>query len=205
MGREALSGVRNGVLSGVLSRVIRRVAWEVARQGQRLGWPGALGALLLAFAGAWYFTAVLSQQKEVTALRGEAERLRARYQMAIKQPAAFKPGLPQQLGTFYEFFPASATLPDWLDRVYAAADKRGVALERGEYKVVQERGWRLMRYQITLPVKGTYEQIRGFVADVLTQVPAAAVDEIGLKREGIGATVIEAQIKLTLFLGADKT
>lgn len=189
MGRQALS----------------RLAWEAARQGQRLGWLSAVGVLLMVLAAAVHFSAVLPMQKEIDGMRSEAERLRARYQMAITQPAVFKPGLSQQLGTFYEFFPPSATLPDWLARVYAAADKRGVALERGEYKVVQERGWRLMRYQVTLPVKGTYEQIRGFVADVLSEVPAAAIDEIGLKREGIGATAIEAQIKLTVFLGANKS
>lgn len=189
MGREAIS----------------RLLWEASRQGQKLGWLGAVGAMLIVFAAAFHFSAGMSLQKEIGGMRGEAERLRARYQMAITQPNAFKPGLSQQLGTFYEFFPPSATLPDWLDRVYAAAAKRGVALERGEYKVVQERGWRLLRYQITLPVKGTYEQIRGFVADVLAEVPAAAVDEIGLKREGIDATIIEAQVKLTVFLGANKS
>jgi Tfp pilus assembly protein PilO len=189
MGREAL----------------RRLVWEATRQGQKLGWLGAVGTLLIMFAAAFHFSAVISLQKEIDEMRNDAERLRARYQMAITQPNAVKAGLSQQLGTFYEFFPPSATLPDWLDRVYAAADKRGVALERGEYKVVQERGWRLLRYQINLPVKGTYEQIRGFVADVLAEVPAAAIDEIGLKREGITATILEAQVKLTVFLGANKS
>lgn len=193
MGREALK------------RAFARLTWEVSRQGERIGWPGAVGIALAVFAAAFYFSGVQSLQKDVAGLRAEAEQLRARYQMAIKQPGGLKPGLSRQLATFYEFFPVSATLPDWLDRVYASADKRGVVLERGEYKVVQERGWRLMRYQMTLPVKGSYEQIRGFIADVLSEVPAAAIDEVGLKRDGIGATAIEAQIKLTLFLGMGGT
>jgi len=161
--------------------------------------------MLLVFAVAFYWTAVFSQRADIDGLRSEAERLRSRYQMAITQPTNLKPGLPQQLRTFYEFFPPPATLPDWLSRVYAIAAKHEIKLERAEYKLIQERGWRLSRYQLTLPVTGSYEQIRRFITDVLTQVPAAALDEIALKRENIGATNIEAQIKLTLFLGASES
>ncbi len=185
-----------------LAPILRRVVWTLSRQGARLGWAGGAGALLIVFAVVFHFTASSKILNEINELQNEAARLQTRHRMALTQPVAVKPGVTQQLTTFYEFFPPQSALPDRLDKVYAAARKRGVVLERGEYKVVQEQGWRLLRYQITLPVKGSYEQIRGFAADVLAAVPASAIDEISLKRDGIGATVIEAQIKLTLFLGA---
>jgi Tfp pilus assembly protein PilO len=184
-------------------QTLTRLRWEAARHGARLGWLGGVGALLILVTALFHFSVRPKIINEINSLQEDAARLRARHQMALTQPVAAKMGVSQQLTTFYEFFPPQGALPDRLAKVYAAASKRGVTLERGEYKVVQEQGWRLLRYQITLPVKGSYEQIRGFVADVLTALPASAVDEISLKRDGIGATVIEAQIKLTLFLGAN--
>lgn len=189
----------------MVRKALNRLQWEASRQGARLGWPGAVGAVLILLAVGFQFAVVSRLGKEVEARRDEAARLSERYQMAITQPQAFKPGLSQQLGTFYEFFPPSGTLPDWLARMYEMADKRGVSLDRGEYKLIEERGWRLQRYQIILPVRGSYEQIRGFVADLLNEVPAAAVNEIGLKREGISATTLEAQIKLTLFFAPGRS
>jgi Tfp pilus assembly protein PilO len=185
-----------------LAPVLRRVVWTLSRQGARLGWAGGAGALLIVFAVVFQLTASSKIHNEIKELKDDAALLQSRHQMALTQPVAVKPGVTQQLTTFYEFFPPQSAVPDRLAKVYAAARKRGIILERGEYKVVQEQGWRLLRYQITLPVKGSYEQIRGFAADVLAAVPASAIDEISLKRDGIGATVIEAQIKLTLFLGA---
>jgi Tfp pilus assembly protein PilO len=180
---------------------LKRLLWEARRQTAMLGWLGALGVGLVVFAVAFRFSAVAALHSELDDLREEAERLRARYHMALKQPGGVKPGPAQQLRTFYEFFPPRATLPDWLSRVYIAADKTGVRLESGEYRLVQERGWRLARYQVTLPIRGSYEQIRGFIAEVLNEIPAAAIDDVGLKRENIGSTTIEARIRFTLFMG----
>jgi hypothetical protein len=92
-------------------------------------------------------------------------------------------------------------LPDWLERIYGAAEKNGVALEVGEYRLVQEKGWKLARYQLTLPVKGSYGQVRGFIAQVLTDVPAAALEEIGFRRDTVGTDRIDVRVRLTLYLG----
>lgn len=182
---------------------MNRLRWTLGSLASRLGWPGMAGAALLAFALAFQLTAVSTFNTELDARRAEATRLSARYQIALKEPAAVKPGATQQLATFYEFFPPAKTVPDWLSRLNQVAAKHGVTLERGEYKLVQEQGWKLQRYQMILPVKGSYAQIRAFIADALVAVPAAAVNEIALKRDGVAATTLEAQIRLTLFLGAN--
>jgi len=62
---------------------------------------------------------------------------------------------------------------------------------------------KLARYQVTLPVKGSYVQIRQFVDQALIDVPVAALDDINFKREAIGATQLEARIKFTLYVGAN--
>jgi hypothetical protein len=57
---------------------------------------------------------------------------------------------------------------------------------------------RLVRYRMTLPVSGTYPQVRAFVVDVLRDVPAAALDDIQLRRDAAGR--IEARVRFSLFL-----
>jgi Tfp pilus assembly protein PilO len=178
----------------------KALVWRARRLVARIGWVGACGVGLAVFAVAFKLSVLSALDAELADLRVEAERLHMRYQMSLKQPVSLKRGPIQQLDTFYEFFPVVSTLPDWLLRLYAAAEKEGVTLELGDYKLIQEKGSRLARYQIMLPVKGSYGNIRAFIAAVLNDIPTAAVEDIALKRETIGAPALDARLKLTLFV-----
>lgn len=182
------------------ARVFDRVLWQVRRQLDMLGWLGAAGIALMIFALVFQLSIARVLDQELGALGREAERLHTRSRMAPLAAQSVEQGSAQQLDTFYEFFPAVATLPHWLLRLYATAEKHDLALENGSYQLLHEKGRRLARYQITLPLHGTYDQIRGFVGGVLKEIPAIAVENIGLQRETIGTTALDASIKLTLFV-----
>jgi hypothetical protein len=107
-----------------------------------------------------------------------------------------------QLATFYSYFAASDSAPDWLDLIYQAAHQHNLKLEQGEYRVARERAGQLTRYQVTLPVKGSYLQIRGFLARALSDVPIASLDSIKFERQKVGDGSIEAKVKMTLYLGS---
>jgi Tfp pilus assembly protein PilO len=89
-----------------------------------------------------------------------------------------------------------------LGKVQAAARANDLQLEKGEYRLSQERDFALARYQVTLPLRGSYPQVRGFVNDVLDAVPAAALEDLALKREAADDPMLEARVRFTLFLGA---
>jgi len=180
---------------------MNELAWRARNWLDGIGWHGTTGLALLAFSAMLAATAISARVGELDAVRTEVERLQARYLMSGGVQGQGKASREDQLQSFYGFFPPLSTLPDWLERIYAAADKNGVTLETGEYKLVQERGWKLSRYQLTLPVRGSYGQIRGFIAQVLTEVPAAALDEVGFRRETIGSERLDARLRLTLYLG----
>lgn len=181
---------------------VSRILWNARQQIAALGLPGMTGAVLLVFALAFYFYAVAGQRAELDRLQRDARDRHARGQMFSRYPQKLQRSDDAQLIDFYKFFPKTATLPEWLSRIYEAADSKGLKLDLGNYKLVRENGWRLARYQITFPVKGSYVQIRGLITQILNTVPAAALDEIGLKRESIGSPVLDAQIRLTLFMEA---
>lgn len=162
-----------------------------------IGPAGIAGiGLLVAAAMAWVST--------ITPARHERDRLERAADQAARQLRAIDPGRTgsarEQLGAFHAFFPAAHSTPEWLAKIHAAAAKQGVQLAAGEYRVARSPGARLVRYHITLPVQGTYPQVRAFVAGVLESVPAAAVDEVSLKRDAVSSPRLEARVRITLFL-----
>jgi Tfp pilus assembly protein PilO len=168
---------------------------------ESLGTAGVVGVALVVFAATLYATAVAPLSAERARLRAEAERMQQRLQMS-GSPAGVKGTLAEQLATFYAFFPPPQSSPDWLGKIHAAAKAKGLVLQSGEYKLERSPESRLARYQITLPVTGSYAQLRGFVGQVLADVPAAALEEITLRRESVSSPRLEARIRLTLYLGS---
>ena len=167
---------------------------------ERLGWPGVVGLGLLAFAAMIAVSALLPLRAEVVRLREAADALQRR--VGGGDRAAARPHAQEQLATFYAFFPPPDSSPDWLGRIHKIAQAKGVQLQSGEYRLERAASPRLARYQITLPVQGTYAQIRGFVGEVLEQVPAAVLEEVSLKRENVETQRIEARVRLILYLGS---
>ena len=174
---------------------------RLRREAERLGWAGVAGIALLAFAGMLFFSAALPLRDEVARLRDETDDLKRRLRSG-DLTALGKPGVAEQLATFYAFFPPPTSSPDWLGRIHEIARARGLQLQSGEYRLERGSSPRLARYQITLPVQGSYAQIRGFVSAVLEQVPAAVLEEVSLKRDSVESARVEARIRLTLYLGS---
>lgn len=180
---------------------MNRMIWLMQQKLERIGWHGVFGIALLIFSAAFCATAVPARMAELDALQQELGVLRTRSSLSGAGAGKSTPSSEERLGSFYAFFPEMVTLPDWLERIYAAAAESGVALETGEYRLVEERNVKLARYQLTLPIKGGYTQVRQFVARVLNEVPAAGLDEVAFKRDSIGSATLDARVRLTIYLG----
>jgi Tfp pilus assembly protein PilO len=171
----------------------------LAESVQYLGLPGVLGVGLLVLALAALFSVVMPAQKEL-------ERSRTAQQRAEQMASAQAGGRSQpqtradQLKTFFGAFPTEVEAADALQSIYDAASQNGVALPHGEYSRAVDDGTPLARYNITLPVVGSYEQIRGFIAAALAAVPTLALEHVDFQRQKIGDPQLEAKLRLTLFL-----
>lgn len=188
---------------------LARLRWRVRREFSRLGWPGLAGLALLAAAAVLWLGAWSPDEGRARQLRAEVAGLRTRLHSAGASGSAAAAALPSnratQLATFHEFFPAVSTLPDWLAALHAAAARNRLALESGDYTLVPPRGeQRLWRYEISLPMKGTWPQLRGFVSEALEQIPAAGLENVVLRREAVGAAQVEAKLEFVLWLGAGR-
>lgn len=176
--------------------------WMARREASRLQWRGMAGIALIVLAAGFALSALLPAQQRIEALRADVSDLRARLKSG-GESANVPVARATQLENFYAFFPAVESLPDWVGHVHTTAARNGLVLDSGDYLLERRKGARLAQYQITLPVRGSYSQIRGFVAEVLDKVPAAALDDIVVKRENIGAPALEARLRFVVYLSAD--
>lgn len=159
----------------------------------RLGAAGVLGlGSLLACAG-FYLSAVVPAERELAAQQLAAERLRTR----TPHQAVAADGRGDQLRRFYNLFPPVDQLTDQLEQLYSIARKSQLELSQGEYRL-EKRGAGLWSYRVVLPVRGTYPQVRGFVAAVLKSMPIASVDGLRFERKKAVDTQIDAQVRLTI-------
>lgn len=175
--------------------------WTLKRWLFGLRLPGWIGLGLLLLAGAVYTAAVQPAKQRLRALEQEMLDLARKTgrRAAAAEPASGR----DQLANFYAFFPLTRSVPDVLAQIEHTARAHSLALEKGEYRFSREADFRLARYQLNLPVRGRYADIRGFVNDVLDAVPAVALEDLTLKREAADDPELEGNVRFLLYLGVD--
>jgi Tfp pilus assembly protein PilO len=171
-------------------------------QLRQLGWPGVAGIGMLLFSASFYLSSSLPTAKEAALLRDSIASEMKNRSAAADQARNSSPGA--QLKSFYDYFPPARQRPDQLARIYGFADKQGLQLQQGEYRLVQETNAKLERYQVTLPLRGSYTQVRQFVGEVLNEMPVVSLDDLKFEKQRIGDSAVDAQIRITLFLLADE-
>lgn len=184
------------------SRIPLLVRWQLGR----LGNTGKIGFGLMIAAGIYFVLAVLPQETELQKLKDRAISLQAQ---AISKKSATdgadleagkKMSSDQALQVFYDFFPRIDSSPFWIRELTGLAQKQGVELTSSEYRLINESDARLARYEMILPVKGSYPQIRAFIADALETIPAIAISAIAIKRESTTADKLDVRLEINLYL-----
>jgi hypothetical protein len=125
---------------------------------------------------------------------------RKRLDMSRLNPAGDVSTPGAQLHAFYGFFPARQKAPGLFKTIYGAAHEESIRLEQGEYKFNLGKSGRIGSYQVNLPVKGSYIQIRKFIVKVLNSVPSAALEEVSFKRDAISKGELEAKIRFSIYM-----
>ncbi|MBI4207139.1 MAG: type 4a pilus biogenesis protein PilO [Betaproteobacteria bacterium] len=159
-----------------------------------LGAAGVLGLGVLVSCAFFYFTVMAPAERELAAQRSAAERFKARspYQPVSTDARADK------LRQFQNLFPPVETLSDQVERLYSLAHNAKLELRQGEYRL-EARGSGLTAYRITLPVRGSYREVRDFVSAVLAEMPITSVDTLRFERKKPSESQLEAQLRLTIY------
>lgn len=168
----------------------------------RLGWTALAGLACLGAALLLQASLGRHLQRQHDTLQAELAAAHERLRIDAAAGAPRDNSAPAQLARFHAGFPNLATSADWLARVQQAAQRSGLELQSGEYRLEQRGSERLQRYTIVLPVSGSYAQIRHFVDAALEAVPSLALEDIELRRDSAAAPALEGRVRLTLYLRA---
>lgn len=169
---------------------------------RQAGLLGIIGLVLLASIPAYYL--IIAGPLEST-----ASELHAEYASTTQRTTATGEvhrtyaARQQKIDDFYNFFPSSKTALGWIGKLYEVAEREGLQLVHGEYRAAGDQHKHPVQWQVILPVRGSYTQIRRFVTGALAEIPFISLDGIDFQRSAAGNSGIEAKIRFTLYLRGD--
>lgn len=178
---------------------MNRYLWIFSQGMKNLGIPGMAGVILLVCSLAGYFSFSFWEKARLDTLSRDVVTETKRLEMSRMNSGVDASSPGAQLHAFYGFFPVRQKVPELLKTIYAAAHDESVGLAQGEYKFIPGKSGRIVSYQVNLPVKGNYVQIRKFIVKVLNSLPSAALEGITFKRESISRGDLEAKIRFLIF------
>ncbi len=163
------------------------IAWR-----RHLGRPGALALLLLAVA------ATLQWQVRPL-LQRDAQRLEARRTALASTPEPRGSVAGERGPLSAADIPSARQRGRDLELLVATAQRAGLGLERADYSLGAATAGALTRVEATLPLTGSYAGVRRFVAEVLNELPHAALESLQLERANAQAKELQATARLVLF------
>lgn len=184
-----------------LAPLMLRARLAARRAGPAVCLAGVLG---VAAASAWGWTMFRIAPRQI-ALQRQFTQLQAAAQATpgVLAAAAPPPTSNENLAAFYGALGEQRHAEQHVKVLFDLAAKAGLSLNQGEYKFVYDKASRVTAYQVILPVKGGYNAIWQFALEALRAMPFAALDDIGFRRETVNDTMVEARVRMTLYLQGD--
>ena len=161
---------------------------RIVQLREDLGGLGLAALVLLAVAGLFFTLAVQPLQERSRALQAALER----------GERGARPGqVSGRLDELYRYLDRAEERTDWLAKLHAIGRATGVRTRSATYRA-HAAGGRMERYEIVLPVSGSYAQIRDFLKRALAEIPVLSLDQLSLKREKRSDSTVQAELRLTL-------
>ena len=169
----------------------QRISERLYRVRDDLGATG-MAAIVLFVAAALFMSVVLQPLKDKNRV------LAAKAEM-VDQRAPPLANTVEKLAAVYDYLRKPEQTTDWLAKLYAIGRATGVELAQASYKTQSASG-KLERYEIVVPLAGSYTQMREFLKRALAEIPVLSLDQISLKRENRRDGTVQAELRLTLHM-----
>lgn len=176
-----------------------RKKWKRWRyQVRHLEGTAKLGWGMLALSGVLAVSVLIPAQQK---LQQTEHELAAQRRARERNPQSVQDRSPDAiLASFYSQLPPEEKLLEQVAQVLEVAEDNGIEADRIEYAALPDAGGHLRRYQMTMPVRGTYPNTRYFMIDLLNQMPSVAISELGFRREDAHGDRVESRLRLTFYL-----
>jgi Tfp pilus assembly protein PilO len=104
-----------------------------------------------------------------------------------------------KVAAVYEYLRKEEDTTDWLAKLHAIGTATGIQVRTATYRTQPTEG-RIVRYEIVLPVAGSYGQIRDFLKRATLEIPVLSIDQVTLKKEEKKGAALQAEMRLTLHM-----
>jgi Tfp pilus assembly protein PilO len=166
---------------------------KVLRLRHELGGLGLAALAMLAAAAAFHFLLL-------EPLQAKNELLKERAARQAPRSGSDMPGTTaEKVAAVYAHLRKDEETTDWLAKLHGIGAATGVQLKSASYRSEKTQG-RIVRYEMVLPLAGSYPQIRDFLQRSLAEIPVMSVDQLTLKRESRTDGAVQAELRMTLHM-----
>ncbi len=172
---------------------------DALRQVRAWGWPFAAGSAGLLLAAGVSLVVVPRIERETRDLAADADRAarHARHAASAASEAGSREPAPAR---FLAAFPPADARQARVASLLKLAVRHSMAIRHGEFQLAADNASGLQRYSVTLPLTGTYAQLRGFIEDALTSDAALSLDKLRLRRHALDAAAVEADLTWSFYM-----
>ena len=183
-----------------------RIKSELTSWGRQLTWPWLAALILLAGCFGFYLSMVVPESHMLAGFKQNLNTMQhdeAHLKEASQDVVRISP--TGQLEAFYQKFPVESEVPDTLEKMIKLAQKKGLNPKQAAYRIIRNNPGELLSYQIALPIKGAYPSIMTYTFELLASIPNLSLDNVSFQRQKIGDNLIEATLKMTLYIKREQT
>ena len=105
----------------------------------------------------------------------------------------------EKVAAVYAYLQKEEDTTDWLAKLHGIGTATGIQMRAATYRTQPAEG-RIVRYEIVLPVSGSYGQIRDFLKRAVAEIPVMSIDQVTLKKEERKGGALQAEMRLTLHM-----
>lgn len=169
------------------------------RWHQHVGMYGLVGLVALVLAGGvWFGVHEPAEAESQRLLRAKVKQLSDARNAASS--AATSQRDARDLAR--ESLPGERERASVVRRVLALAEASKLRVERSDYTLQTEEP-RLQRLRMTLPLGGSYTQVRQFIGQLLNRMPNVALDSLQIDRPDSAAGELQTTVRLSIFFRAE--
>ncbi len=172
---------------------------DALAQARAWGWPFALGVAALAVAAIIASVAVPATRRQAEADAVDAE-LAARHARRAADAGHAASVVESGPDRFVAAFPAADERQSRVATLLELAGHHALEIRGGEFQLVRDKASGLLRYSLTMPLSGSYAQLRGFIEDALATDAALSLDRIRLRRASAVASSVEADLTWSFYM-----
>jgi len=181
-----------------LNRTVQFTSYKL----RGLDWQSRTGLLLMIFGLLLLLAITLPKAYALKAFKADLAKLKSTRASVSQENRKPDFDVTEQ---FYALLPAQKDVNVKIAQILKIAADSGLQIEKVEYASQSAASSALLKYQIKLPLTGTYMQIRQFINQTLNSQPSLALTDVNFRRDDIGADLVESNIQFALYLKQGKS